>query len=170
MYFFFFLSALLHPRVDIFLAFQLWMFLKRRELHNKVTIQKQGFIDNPLSTSRRGWLVICSTWNRSKKFKPVLQKEKNIYLRIPELEQCRLYVRDIYSSLTTWKAVSNLESQARSSWPALPPTQDKVFSPLSYHSTAWPLFALQPERNTFPLLPFLVSTKNSQFNLTNSIS
>lgn len=152
--FFFFLSALLYPRVDIFLAFQLWMFLKRHELHNKVTIQKQGFIDNPLSTSRRGWLVICSTWNRSKKFKSVLQREKYIYLRIPELEQCRLYARDICSSsLTTWKAVSNLEIQAGSSWPALPPTQDKIFSPPSYHSTAWPLFGLHTAREKHFLPP-----------------
>lgn len=112
-FFFFPLSALLHPGVDIFLAFQLWMFLKIRELHNKVTIQKQGFIDNPLSTSRRGWLVICSTWNRSKNLKPVLQREMH------SSQESRTRAMWGSSAATFWKAVSNLKSWATRSWPAL---------------------------------------------------
>lgn len=152
MFFSFSLSALLHPGVDIFPAFQWWMFLKRRELHNKVTIQKQGFIDNPLSTSRRGWLVICSTWNRSKKFKSVLQREKCIYLRIPELTQPLLNVTGISSNL--WKAASNLKSQAVRSRPALPSTQHRglwsIPYPAALHDQSfWTCFGLEPKRTTF---------------------
>lgn len=127
--FFFPPSALLHPRVDIFLAFQLWMFLQRHELHNKVTIQKQGFIDNPLSASRRGWLVICCAWNRSKEPKASLQSERCILLGIPKLQPSCFTGRGLSCNLG--KAVRDLRRQTARSQAALPSTHIQHFSKLS---------------------------------------
>lgn len=117
---FFPLSALLHPGVDIFLCLSVVSVPQKGvNFTAKVTIQKQGFIDNLLSTVK-GWLVICSTWNKSKTSSQHCKK-KCIYLKS----------RDTWcetSEATCWHR-NKYKSWAAKSTSSRPPRYSALTSP-----------------------------------------